>query len=74
MLTAIRGMKATHDIKEGEFVFSIPFALLMTVETAAQSPLGEVFEKHKDIQRQDNWITILLIVLKGRQVGATSTL
>lgn len=44
-------MKATRDLKNGDVIFSIPFSLLMSVETATQSPLNEVFSKMQNISR-----------------------
>ncbi len=48
-----RGMQARRDVNSGETIFSVPFELFMTEDTALKSRLKPIFEARPEIDRDD---------------------
>ncbi|KAK7103751.1 actin-histidine N-methyltransferase-like [Littorina saxatilis] len=61
------GLKATKDIKETDLIVKIPRSVMMTVDSALKSPLGELMKEDKILQVMPN-VTLaihLLVELKS---------
>ncbi|KAK7000066.1 histone-lysine N-methyltransferase setd3 [Biomphalaria glabrata] len=59
------GLKATRDLKESEKLLQIPRKLMMTVDSAKQSPLGALIKEDKILQVMPN-VTLALHLLNEK--------
>ncbi|KAK7504177.1 hypothetical protein BaRGS_00004481 [Batillaria attramentaria] len=56
------GLKAARDVKESELLLKIPRSLMLTVDSALKSPLGEVIKDDKILQVMPN-VTLAMHLL-----------
>ena len=65
-------MQARRDINSGETIFSVPFELFMTEDTALKSRLKPIFEARPEIDRDDKLALHLICERALAQSGEDS--